>query len=267
MFCTKCGKENKDDVNFCAYCGMAVEKEQAPASSRRVATKCSICGKELSPSEVRFASSTSFKPCCSGCVGNTARRTDTPKRNLEAEMRTWTQAKINNQLEREVRLHEATQAATEAAQAGPPYDLQRIYSTARQALLASREVRDGYTGEATATQPMPDFTTESGAAEATNEIQEFNLFHTNQQELLGRILAEKTEGQARPAQEKPPKAIVDFILQSRVFRDSITGEMTRFTRPNPELMTEAEMIQETNELKPIVEKETEKQKRLKGNQP
>jgi len=218
MFCAKCGKDNKDDANFCAYCGMAIVKEQAPISSRGVAAKCCICGKELSPPQVHFASSGSLKPFCVGCVCKSddevvmggpnephwpqpegvgaVSKTDTPKGDLEGDMKTWTLARINNQLEKSLRLQEATQAALDAA-AGPPFNLERIYMTARQALLAARVARDGYTGEATAAKPMPDVTTEAGMAEAAKEIQEFALYEAEVNKMLNRILAEKTKGERK----------------------------------------------------------------------
>jgi len=193
MFCTKCAKENNDDANFCAYCGMAIGKEQARTSSRGVATKCCICGKELSPSEVRFVSSTSFKPCCLGCLGKTASGTDTPRADVETDIKAWTKARCDRQLEKILRLQEAEQACLEAKKAGPPFDLERIYRAVGQYLLATRVVRDGYTGEATASIPIPEVRTEAGMAEAV-EIEEFNLFQVKQNEMLDRIIAEKTQG-------------------------------------------------------------------------
>lgn len=107
-------------------------------------------------------------------------------------MKTWTLDRINSQLKKELWLGAATQAALDAA-AGPPFNLQAISYTFRQLLLASRELRDGYTGEATAAQPMPDFTTEAGMTEATKEMEEFNLFHLKQNDMLNQIVAENTK--------------------------------------------------------------------------
>ena len=55
MFCTDCGKENKDDASFCVYCGMAL--------------KCALCGKSLGLTQVRFASLGNTTPFCESCVG------------------------------------------------------------------------------------------------------------------------------------------------------------------------------------------------------
>lgn len=270
MFCTRCGKENKHDGSFCAYCGMAIGKTEATNSSRGVATKCYVCGKELSPSEVRFAPSTGFKPCCPDCVGKTASEAHAPRADLEAKIKAWTPAQFADQAERGRRLKEAEQAALEAEKSGPPFDLGRIYRTCAEYLLATRLFRDGYTGENTAADPMPDVTIEAGMTEATREIEEFKLFQEKQNDMLDRIVAEKTEkskAQGKAGQPEPPKAIVDFILQSRVVRDGITGESTRTTRPSPYLMSEAEIVQEINELKPIIERENQRLKKLKGAQP
>ena len=34
MFCTKCGKENKDDDRFCIHCGAALSKQGAPTTEK-----------------------------------------------------------------------------------------------------------------------------------------------------------------------------------------------------------------------------------------
>lgn len=269
MFCTKCGKENKSDVNFCAYCGVAIGREQASTSNRGVAAKCSVCGKQMSPSEVRFAPSTGLKPCCPGCVGGTVSKIDTSEEDLEAKIRVWTPAQFADQAEKGRRLEEAKQATLEAMGSGPPFDLGRIYRATAEYLLAMRVFRDGYTGETTATEPMPDVTTEAGMTQATRELEEFQSFQEKQSEMLGRIIAEKTErtrGQREPGQPELPKPLVDFILESRRVRDSITGESTLVTRPSPYLMTQAEMVEEINEFKPIMEKENQRLEKLKGDQ-
>lgn len=65
MFCTKCGKQNADDANYCSGCGAnIVLNEQVPQASQKhgdikkcpscgamvtaFATKCSDCGHEFS---------------------------------------------------------------------------------------------------------------------------------------------------------------------------------------------------------------------------
>ena len=34
MFCTKCGRENKDDDGFCTHCGAALSKQGAPTTEK-----------------------------------------------------------------------------------------------------------------------------------------------------------------------------------------------------------------------------------------
>jgi hypothetical protein len=196
MFCPKCGKDNKDDARFCAYCGMAIAGKQPPTSSRRVATRCSICGKELSPSEVRFAPSTGFNPCCSICVDKTVSGTDRPKADDDAVTKAERRAKAYH------RLYDALKAAgrvTNDEQARKAYE--EVLFTGRslrdgvtgeltsakpitvtndeqarkayeEVLLAGRSLRDGVTGELTSAKPMPDLTTEAGMAEFYKEHQQ-----------------------------------------------------------------------------------------------
>ncbi len=33
MFCPSCGKQNREDVSFCAFCGVVLPKDNPPATS------------------------------------------------------------------------------------------------------------------------------------------------------------------------------------------------------------------------------------------
>ena len=173
MFCTKCGKENKDDANFCAYCGMAIAKEQTSTSSRGVTTKCCICGKELSPSEVRFASSTSFKPCCLGCVGKTLAQTDTPKAYDEVP------TEVGRRLRDSKRAWDAywayIDAKIDAVRLGQAPNKEQAVKAEEEALLAMAKFVDEIPGGVTKAKakPMPDLTTEAGLEQAANQLSEF----------------------------------------------------------------------------------------------